>query len=166
LFPAPAQPDRGPGPLSRGLDLGSGAGFPGLPLKIYAPGTRLTLVESIHKKCAFLREVIRSLALHDVDVFSGRAERLAPEPPPQALAGFPPSLVTLRAVEHFEQVVRTASALVDPGGTLALLIGADQARLVPAVVPAFAWSDAESIPLSERRVILLGKKQGSNESKL
>lgn len=56
------------------VDLGSGAGFPGLPLKIWVPGTHLTLIESNHKKAAFLREAVRALTLTNVDVISERAE--------------------------------------------------------------------------------------------
>jgi 16S rRNA G527 N7-methylase RsmG len=55
------------------VDIGSGAGFPGLPMKIWSPQTRVTLIESNHKKVAFLREVIRALTLTDIDVFPARA---------------------------------------------------------------------------------------------
>ena len=60
------------------LDLGSGAGFPALPLKIWAPEIHLTLIESNHKKAAFLREVIRALQMTSVDVIAARAESLVP----------------------------------------------------------------------------------------
>jgi len=56
------------------VDLGSGAGFPALPLKIWAPEIHLTLIESNHKKVAFLRETIRSLTLTNVNVIADRAE--------------------------------------------------------------------------------------------
>jgi 16S rRNA (guanine(527)-N(7))-methyltransferase RsmG len=58
-------------------DIGSGAGFPGLPIKLWAPRLFVTLIESHGKKSTFLREVVRALALPDVDVFAGRAEDLA-----------------------------------------------------------------------------------------
>src|SRR4051812_28057619 len=48
------------------IDLGSGAGFPGLPMAIYAPGTKVTLIESQNKKSTFLKEVVRSLGLNSV----------------------------------------------------------------------------------------------------
>ncbi len=57
-------------------DLGSGAGFPGIPIKLWAPHLTLTLIESNHKKTAFLREVVRALTLTNVNVFPGRAEQL------------------------------------------------------------------------------------------
>ena len=70
LLPAPRAT------TARLLDLGSGAGFPGLPLKIFAPAAPLTLIESNHKKAAFLKEVVRALTLSDVNVFCGRAQDL------------------------------------------------------------------------------------------
>jgi len=57
-----------------GCDIGSGAGFPGLPLKIVAPELELLLIETNAKKAAFLRKVIEELALKGVEVFQGRAE--------------------------------------------------------------------------------------------
>jgi len=56
------------------VDIGSGAGFPGVPLKILCPELRLTLVESIEKKAAFLRQLITMLGLSEVTIIVGRAE--------------------------------------------------------------------------------------------
>ena len=60
----------------RVIDIGSGAGFPALPLKIWAPHIQLTLIESNHKKAAFLREVVRSLTLTNINVIAERAEHV------------------------------------------------------------------------------------------
>lgn len=62
------------------IDIGAGAGFPGLPLKILQPDLRLTLVESIDKKAAFLRHMVETLALSDVVVVSARAEAVGHDP--------------------------------------------------------------------------------------
>lgn len=61
----------------RVVDLGAGAGFPGVPLKIAFPGIRLTLVESVGKKTAFLRDLVTSLGLENAEVVTTRAEELA-----------------------------------------------------------------------------------------
>ena len=62
------------------LDLGSGAGFPGLPLKIAFPALSVTLVESVGKKARFLAHVVEALSLQGVNVVGGRGEDLARTP--------------------------------------------------------------------------------------
>ena len=62
------------------IDIGCGAGFPGLPLKITFPSIRLTLLEASIKKTAFLKHIIRTLELEDVEVAAGRAEETAQQP--------------------------------------------------------------------------------------
>jgi len=59
---------------ARVLDIGTGAGFPGLPLKILSPSIALLLLESSQKKCSFLRHVVRGLKLANVEIVHGRAE--------------------------------------------------------------------------------------------
>ncbi|MGL5260584.1 MAG: 16S rRNA (guanine(527)-N(7))-methyltransferase RsmG [Lachnospiraceae bacterium] len=59
------------------LDLGTGAGFPGIPLKIMFPNLKLTLLDSLNKRIIFLNEVIELLKLHDIEAIHGRAEDLA-----------------------------------------------------------------------------------------
>ena len=64
----------------RAVDIGAGAGFPGLPLKLAFPDLELHLVESVGKKTAFLEHIIDVLALRGVKVHTGRAEALARQP--------------------------------------------------------------------------------------
>ena len=61
----------------RVVDVGTGAGFPGLPLRILEPSVRLTLLDAQNKRVNFLREVCRTLALEDVECVHGRAEEFA-----------------------------------------------------------------------------------------
>ncbi len=62
------------------IDVGSGAGFPGLPVKIIIPDLRLTLVESVDKKASFCRHIVETLDLSDVTVLSKRVEEVARMP--------------------------------------------------------------------------------------
>jgi 16S rRNA (guanine527-N7)-methyltransferase len=128
------------------FDLGSGAGFPGLPIHLWAPQLHTTLIESQHKKVAFLREVIRTLTLTNINALSARAEDLTTTA----------STVTLRAVERFDAVLPSASDLVAPAGRLALLIAEPQIVRAQAALPAFTWEPAVPIPHSSARVLLVG----------
>jgi 16S rRNA (guanine527-N7)-methyltransferase len=147
------------------LDLGSGAGFPGLPLKIYVPELRLTLVESNHRKAVFLAEVIRALQLTDAFVFSGRLElgQKKKAQPVLPLGIEPAHLVTARAVERFDSALQTAAALVRysatqlGSGRLALLIGRTQAEQIPGSVRDFSWAAPILVPQSRERVLLIGR---------
>jgi len=132
---------------TRLIDVGSGAGFPGLPIKMWATHIHLTLIESNHKKATFLREVARTITLTDINVFAGRAEDYA-NPPTE--------VVTLRAVERFDTTLPIAARLVKPGGRLALLIGKAQLSLIHELAPGFAWSPPISIPLSLSRHLVIG----------
>jgi len=83
------------------LDLGSGAGFPGLPIALLRPEIAVTLAESQNKKATFLREVVRTLQLGNVEVWAGRAEALPAE------RQF--DTVTLRAVDNMAAALAAAA---------------------------------------------------------
>ena len=140
-------------PFPRVLDIGSGAGFPALPLKLWAPRIHLTLVESNHKKAAFLREVARALTLTNINVIAGRAEVLA------ARQDFPPAdIVTLRAVEHFDTILPQAVTFLAPNATLALLIGAAQIPRLTTLT-RLKWCPPIPVPQSHTRVLSIGVHQ-------
>ena len=87
------------------LDLGSGAGFPGMPIALLHPSIRVTLAESQNKKATFLREVVRTLGLSNVEVWAGRAEALP--------AGRMFHTVTLRAVDNMAAALEAAVPRAD-----------------------------------------------------
>ncbi len=128
-------------------DLGSGAGFPGLPIKLWVPEIDLTLIESNHKKSTFLREVVRALTLTGVDIENSRAEMLTP-------AQF--DLVTLRAVEGFAGTLGVAARLLASAGRLSLLIGSSQVPVARSALASFSWDVPIDVPMSHSRVLLVG----------
>jgi 16S rRNA (guanine527-N7)-methyltransferase len=111
LFPDPATE----GSLA---DVGSGAGFPGLPIAIARPSLGVTLIEAHGKKAVFLKECVRSTGVSHVRVLNSRAEDCAER--------F--DVVTFRAVEHFEGILPISAALVKRTGRLAALLGPTQAE--------------------------------------
>jgi len=135
-------------PNVRVADLGSGAGFPGLPIKLWAPHIALTLIESSHKKAAFLHEVTRALTLTDVNIQNVRAETLPP-------ANF--DVVTLRAVERFASSLPIAARLLAPAGRLALLISSSQLSITETALPHFSWRPPIPVPGSRPGVLLLSR---------
>ena len=141
--------------LTRVLDIGSGAGFPALPLKIWAPGIHLTLIESNHKKAAFLNEVARALTLTDIDVII----RLAPKPwpkPGQDRSKSPKAdVVTFRAVEKFDQILPIAASFLAPAGRMAILIGTAQLPKLNQL-PTLTWQNIR-VPQSQKRLLSIGR---------
>ena len=127
-------------------DLGSGAGFPGLPIAMFAPHAQVTLIESNGKKAAFLSEVVRALDLKNVSVFSHRAEEYSDTV----------KLVVMRAVENFEAALLAATRLVEPEGMLAVMIGSSQVEKARAVVPQCRWEQPTAVPGGQARVLLAG----------
>jgi 16S rRNA (guanine527-N7)-methyltransferase len=138
----------------RVADVGSGAGFPGLPIKLWAPGISLTLIESNHKKATFLREVTRALTLTNVNIQNTRAESIS--------GAF--DVVTLRAVESFSNILPTAAALLAPSGRLALLISTAQQEEARHALPHLLWSLPLPIPRSRARILLIARSSPPNES--
>jgi 16S rRNA (guanine527-N7)-methyltransferase len=100
---------------ARALDLGAGAGFPGLPMRIAHSSLRLTILEATRKKTAFLEELLARLGLEDVAVITGRAEAVAHEPAHRE--GY--DLVLARAVAPLAVLVELALPFLKGGGFLA-----------------------------------------------
>jgi len=135
------------GTRNRVADLGSGAGFPGIPIKLWAPDLALTLIESNQKKATFLREVVRALTLTYINIQNARAESL----PASTF-----NVVTLRAVERFASILPVAATLLVPSGRLALLISSLQREAARSALPRLTWDPPIPIPQSQSRQLLVG----------
>jgi 16S rRNA (guanine527-N7)-methyltransferase len=131
-------------------DVGSGAGFPAVPLRMASSEILLTLIESNHKKSAFLAEVVRELKLSGVDIYTDRMERLGDD---QLRFDF----VTARAVAIENPFLDWISAHLNCGGSVVLWLGQDDSEQVSLTKP-WRWRNPIKIPGSDRRAILVGSK--------
>ena len=102
------------------LDMGSGAGFPALPLKIAFPGISVTMVESVKKKAAFLRHIIRTLRLTGAEVSDKRTEAL----PGSLHSSF--DVVTARAFADMETALEAGKPFLKNGGIMVLSRGPEE----------------------------------------
>ena len=91
-------------------DIGTGAGFPGMPLRIVEPSLRLTLLDSLNKRIDFLKEVCADLGLNDVECIHGRAEEFAANHREDY------DIVTSRAVANLQMLSELCLPLVKVGG--------------------------------------------------
>ena len=137
-------------PMSRGrlADVGSGAGFPGLPLKIAFPELQVTLLEPSIKKCAFLREVQSALGLPGLDVVRNRYEDFHAAP-----GSF--DFVCSRALGGYKRLLLWSKVVLKPGGHVILWLGTEDSNLLTRV-KYWNWALPIKIPESRQRVLLMG----------
>jgi 16S rRNA (guanine527-N7)-methyltransferase len=134
--------------LGRLADVGTGAGFPGIPLKMYIPTLQLTLIEPNFKKCAFLAEVLRTLEVKGVEIIQKRYEDVrTPESPFD--------IVTTRALGQFSEFVDWSIAVLAPQGRVMVWTGPD-GRIELERKKSINWRDPYVIPRSKRRLIVIG----------
>jgi 16S rRNA (guanine527-N7)-methyltransferase len=140
-----------PGEFGRLADIGSGAGFPGIPMKLLRPEIELFLVESNIKKGTFLAEIIRELELTNARVLISRYEELSEE-----LA--PLDYVCSRAVGEFGPFLQwAASDRLSARRTLLWIGGRDLDEVRKS--PDWEWQEPISVPQSLRRYLLVGEKK-------
>jgi len=101
-------------PPLRLVDIGTGAGFPGIPLKIVYPTMHITLVESVGKKAMFCQHIISKLGLEDVDVIQARAENLGQNPAHRETYDY----AVARAVANLNILGEYLLPFVKVGGTM------------------------------------------------
>ncbi len=105
------------------LDIGTGGGFPGIPLKIMRPAQPMTLIDGVRKKVNFVKHVIRELALASIEVRQIRAETLGQD------ANQPKfDVIVCRALSGLRQVVQWASPLLAPGGRIIAYRGPNESE--------------------------------------
>jgi 16S rRNA (guanine527-N7)-methyltransferase len=132
-------------------DVGSGPGFPGIPLKIMRPGLQAILIESNMKKATFLAEVLRNIELPDTRVLVSRYEELGEEIVPL-------DFVCSRAVGEFEPFLAWAASEHVAAKQVILWIGGrdlDEARRGMA----WEWREPIPVPHSLRRYLLVGTRK-------
>jgi 16S rRNA (guanine527-N7)-methyltransferase len=124
------------------LDLGSGAGLPGLVLAMVLPGTAVTLLEPMERRCRFLAECVAELGLANVSVLRGRAEDVT----------IRTEVVTARAVAPLPRLAELAMGLVRPGGMVLAIKGRNAAEELKAARPVLRRVGAR-----EARVVRAGQ---------
>jgi 16S rRNA (guanine527-N7)-methyltransferase len=139
-------------------DIGSGAGFPGLALKLLRPGLEIILIEQNKKKSAFLAEITRALSLTSVSIVSDGYEDWAV---PMASLDF----VTARALGQYPRLLKWAARILKPTGRIILLLGDEESNHLQAK-PGWSWRLPERVPGSLRRQILVGSPVTPNVADL
>lgn len=136
-------------------DVGSGAGFPGLAIKLLRPNLSVTLLEPNKKKCAFLNEVTRRLELSDVQILSARFEA-------SDIRSSDLEFVTSRALGRTNELLSWSRSTLSSNGRIILWLGAEDAKKTTKI-HGWRWAQRQ-IPGTERRKILVGSPGPGIES--
>jgi len=140
-------------PLEKGrlADVGSGGGFPGLPLKIVRPELEVYLIESNIKKATFLVEVVRELGMTDMHILVSRYEELGEEVAPL-------DVICSRALGEFGKFLSWAGSAQVAAGQVVLWIGGRDLEEVRRCQD-WEWREPITVPRSLQRFLLVGLKQ-------
>jgi 16S rRNA (guanine527-N7)-methyltransferase len=133
---------------ARVLDIGSGAGLPGIPLAIAQPGLTMTLLEPRSLRAEFLRHAVLTVQLKNTDVIEERIEELS---------GRKYELATTRALGNIPRLIRGAEFLV--GGGALLSWTTEPQALARSLKKAFSIETVLPVPESRRRVLALLRKR-------
>jgi 16S rRNA (guanine527-N7)-methyltransferase len=135
------------------LDIGSGAGFPGLSLKIVFPQLSVTLLEPVGKKRAFLKEVARVCEMNSVEVRGERLEDFARANPLPVYGA-----ATARAVGHLDELIQLTSRCLKPGGEVFLWLSHRQASAMSDIHGEIRKVRSIALPAGSQGEIWWGKK--------
>jgi 16S rRNA (guanine527-N7)-methyltransferase len=135
-------------PRCRLADVGSGAGFPGLALKIVLPDLQVSLIEQDTRKATFLNEVIRALDLKDAKVYRTKYESVGPQ-----IANL--DVIVARAVGDHKSLLNWARPRLSSTGHVLLWLGTEDATRL-SHFPGWQWQLPHTLPESKNRVLLSG----------
>jgi 16S rRNA (guanine527-N7)-methyltransferase len=133
-------------------DVGSGAGFPGIPLKIIRPDLQIFLIESNMKKATFLAEVLRNIELPETRVLVSRYEELGEEVSPL-------DFVCSRAVGEFAPFLNWAASEKVSARQVILWVGGRDLDAIQKNRADWEWREPIPVPHSLRRYLLVGAKR-------
>lgn len=147
------------------VDVGTGAGFPGVVLKIMVPSLKLTLVDSLNKRIIFLNELIKKLDLKDVNTVHARFEEYSLK----SEEAF--DYVTARAVSNISFLAEATVRLLKVGGTLILMRGSndylekDRTRLLQELNLKLSNTDEFLLPIEKAKRTIISLEKLSKTSK-
>ena len=144
------------------LDMGSGGGFPGVPVKIARPSLQVTLLEATRKKANFLRHLIRALELSHITTLEGRAEAVTAHDQPHPLF----DIVISRALTRLKPFLLLGEPFVKKGGYLLAMKGAkaeeelrESQKTIRDLSFTVSWKKEAQLPgTNKKRCLILLKK--------
>ena len=142
-------------PLGPILDIGSGAGFPGLAMAVYRPELKLILLEPRKKRAAFLAALRRELGLEGVKVWNRRLGECATSHFSEL-----PAVLTMRAVGAIADVVECGVRLLQGSRSIVLFSSVQCAKATMEGVQEVCWRPPSPIPWNPDHLILLGQARG------
>jgi 16S rRNA (guanine527-N7)-methyltransferase len=138
-------------PGGRMLDAGSGAGFPGIPVALAMPAAQVDLLDSNHKKCAFLRQAIAEIGLKNAKVVCERLESWHP--------AWQYDCILARALAEIAEVVALCAHLLAPGGVIAAMKGIHPFEEIERIPPEFRVRRVHALAVpglaAERHLVLI-----------
>jgi len=133
------------------LDAGSGAGFPGIPVALARPDVHIDLLDSSHKKCAFLRQAVAELGLTNASVVCERLESWRPN------RKF--DCILTRALAEIAEVIALTAHLLAPGGVIAAMKGVHPFEELERLQPDFRVQRVHALAVpglgAERHLVLI-----------